>query len=206
MEPSEGEQGAQCLLAPSALSWVRLPSWLFAPNLTWHAWGWGEHQPHECCIYNEGPAVHYRNIHITLGNKLLKKKKCDVLYIASRPRKISASPNTCSFFPHQSQVLIWQFLILQASINWVTNKVILVLIGWVSGVSIPVPLKVRRGSSQTPLHINCQLNKIVNHSMQWGCQMVERCLSPQNLRLRGPSLSTFSGIQGCTHDIPNIPL
>lgn len=34
VEPSEGEQGAQCLPTPSALSWMRLPSWFLAPNLT----------------------------------------------------------------------------------------------------------------------------------------------------------------------------
>ena len=31
MEPSKGEQGPQCLPAPSALSWRRLPPWLPAP-------------------------------------------------------------------------------------------------------------------------------------------------------------------------------
>lgn len=33
-EPGEGEQGPQCLPAPSALSWRRLPPWLPAPNPT----------------------------------------------------------------------------------------------------------------------------------------------------------------------------
>lgn len=150
VEPSEGEQGAQCLPTPSALSWMRLPSWFLAPNLTWHAWGWGKHQPHQCWLHREGPRTKIRT---SLRGTSEQKKKifCDVKqnsFFFSNPQNISASFNTGTFsFHFQSQVLIWQFLLLQANNNWVTNKAILVLIGQVSGVSIPVPLNVRRRSS-----------------------------------------------------------
>lgn len=55
MKPSKGEQGLQCLPAPSALSWRRLPPWLPAPNPTWHAWRWGKHLSHEHCQHRDGP-------------------------------------------------------------------------------------------------------------------------------------------------------
>lgn len=55
MAPSKGEQGPQCLPAPSALSWTRLPPWLPAPNPTWHAWRWGKHLSHEHCPRRDGP-------------------------------------------------------------------------------------------------------------------------------------------------------
>lgn len=56
MEPSEGEQGPQCLPAPCALSWRRLPPWLPAPNPTWHAWRWGKHLSHEHCLHGDWPS------------------------------------------------------------------------------------------------------------------------------------------------------
>lgn len=56
MKPSEGEQGPQCLTAPCALSWRRLPPWLPAPNPTWHAWRWGKHLSHEHCPHRDGPS------------------------------------------------------------------------------------------------------------------------------------------------------
>lgn len=111
-------------------------------------------QPHVTCLEMRkalaswvlsawgGPAVQDTNITSESGKKDILWSSTK-LFLFSKPQNISASVNTRSFsFPLQS----W-FLLLQPNNNWVTNKAILVLIGQVLGISIPVPLNVRRCSS-----------------------------------------------------------
>lgn len=130
--------------------------------------------------------LRYEHRHYLREEVTEKTKCCDVLHNSffsanKKKKKFSAALNACLFvLPLQSQMLIWQFLLLlQANINWVKNSH--PCFDWTAFRWLySCPSESQMFQPNAPTWQLNQLHKIVNHRMQWGCQMVGHHLSLQN--------------------------